>query len=85
MIVANSRTTFAGGYDRHQQSLAELLPDRAGHFLRSNVLHALSAAVEIDTGFFALAFGNNLHLETAFFAAEHVARGGILGVGVAHG
>jgi hypothetical protein len=71
---------------RDQRSrLYELFPHGTGNFLRRDVLHILTAAVKVDAGIFALTLGDDLHFETAFFAAEHIARGGILGVGVTHG
>lgn len=69
----------------HLSRLYGLFSYRAWHFLRCNVLHSFAAAVEVDAGIFALAFGDHLHFKTAFFAVEHIARDGILGVGVTHG
>lgn len=66
-------------------SLLLLFTYRAGHFERRDVFHVLAAALELDAGLFAFAFFGDLDFELAFFAAEHVARGGGVGIGVTHG
>lgn len=66
-------------------SLLLLFTYRAGHFERRDVFHVLAAALEFDAGLFAFAFFGDLDFKLAFFAAEHVARGGGVGIGVTHG
>lgn len=61
-----------------------LLAHGTRDFLRRDIFHVFAAAVEVDAGLVAIAFGDDLQLEATLLALVHITRGGILLDGVTH-
>jgi hypothetical protein len=61
-----------------------LLACGAGDFERRDILHGLATTIELVARFFTVTLLNDLNFETAFFTAQHIAGGGVVGMGVTH-